>query len=95
MLMRVRPRPPIIPGNKRDRTGAGGILRRAGASIRRRFELIERDVLAAFDRIPVYQVNDITLTVRYGITPQVLAMLAEELQATLARWIGADARSTA
>lgn len=94
MLMRARPRPPIIPGNKKDRTGTGGILRRAGASIRRRFELIERDVLAAFDRIPVYQVNDITQTVRYGITPQVLAMLADELQATLARWIGSDARST-
>lgn len=89
------PKSPIIPGNKRDRTGTGGILRRAGAAIRRRFELIERDVLAAFDRIPVYALNDERgPSVRYGITPSTLAAIAEELQATLARWIGSEARST-
>ena len=89
------PKSPIIPGNKRDRTGTAGILRRAGAAIRRRFELIERDVLAAFDRIPVYALNDERgPSVRYGITPSTLAAIAEELQATLARWIGSEARST-
>lgn len=89
------PRPPIIPGNKRDRTGAGGIMRRAGASIRKRFALIELEVIGSFDHIPVYALNDrITASVRYGITPQTLAMIAEELQATLDRWLGRSARST-
>lgn len=94
--MRVAPpaRNPIIPGTTRDRTGAGGILRRAGAAIRRRFELIERDAIAAFDRIPVYALNDEREpSVRYGITPQTLAMTADELQAMVERWLGAGARS--
>jgi hypothetical protein len=96
MLMRVRPAPrnPIIPGTTRDRTGAGGILRRAGAAIRRRFELIERDVRAAFDRIPVYALNDErNPEVRYGITPQTLSDIANELQAALERWLLDGTRS--
>lgn len=82
------PRNPIIPGTKQDRTGAGGILRRAGAEIRKRFAALERDILAAFDRIPVFALNDIrTPEVRYGVTPDALAGIAEELQAAMARWL--------
>lgn len=83
-------RNPVIPGTAKDRTGTAGILRRAGAEIRKRFAAIERDVLAAFDRIPFYAVNDLRgPEVRYGITPGALAGIAEELQATLARWLSA------
>lgn len=79
---------PVIPGTTTDRTGSAGILRRAAAEIRKRWALIERDLLATFDRIPVYAMNDVRAPeVRYGLTPQQLAGIAEELQATLARWI--------
>lgn len=78
----------MVPGTTRDRTGAAGILRRAGAEIRKRFAAIERDLLAMFDRIPVYSLNDVrSPSVRYGLTPAQLQGIAEELQATLARWI--------
>lgn len=88
------PRNPVIPGNAKDRTGTGGIRRRAGASIRRRFELIETEVRSAFDTIPVYALNDTGgPVVRYGITAEVLARIAASLQATLDRWIGSGART--
>jgi hypothetical protein len=95
MLMRTAAaRSPIIPGTTRDRTGAGGILRRAGASVRRRFELIERDVIAAFDRIPVYTLNDErSPEVRYGLSPATLQGIATELQITLDRWLLDGTRS--
>jgi uncharacterized protein with gpF-like domain len=82
-------RNPAIPGTKKDRTGASGILRRAYATIRKRFAALERDLLAIFDRITVYAVNDLRggPDVLYGLTPEQLASLAEELQATLRRWI--------
>jgi len=81
-------RNPAIPGTPRDRTGAGGILRRAGAEIRKRFAALERDILALFDRIQVFTINDIRgPEVRYGLTPQQMAGIADELQATVTRWI--------
>lgn len=85
-----RLRNPIVPSNKKDRTGTGGILRRAAANLVVRFRGLEADILAAFDRIPVYAINDLrTPEVRYGLTPEALAGIAEELQAALERWIGA------
>ena len=82
------PRPPIIPGNTKDRTGAAGILRRAGAQIRKRYAALERAVLAIFDSIPVYAVNDLRgPAVRYGISAGQLQGIAADLQATLARWL--------
>lgn len=79
---------PVIPGTATDRTGSAGILRRAAAEIRKRWAMLERDLLATFDRIPVYAMNDVRAPdVRYGLTPQQLAGIADELQATLARWI--------
>jgi hypothetical protein len=94
MLMRVAaPRPPIIPGNPKDRTGAGGILRRAGAVIRARFDLVRRDVLATFDRVPVYALN--AASVQYGVTPETLAAIAADLQASVDRWLGDDGQQDA
>lgn len=81
-------RNPLIPGTKADRTGAAGILRRAGADIRKRYAGLTRDILALFDRIPAYAINDVrTAEVRYGLTPQQLAGIAEELQAAVQRWL--------
>lgn len=85
--MRERPRNPVIPGGARDRTGTAGLLRSALAQINRRFEGLRKDVLAIFDRIPVYALNDEAALVRYGITPEVMDMTMLEIQAALDRWI--------
>jgi hypothetical protein len=91
---------PVIPGNPRERTGTAGIMRRALADINRRWRGLQADVLALFDGIPVYQVNDEKGTsademgvVRYGLTPAVLDRTMLDLQAALGRWI-ADGRQT-
>lgn len=90
-MIRQRPRNPIVQQNKSDRTGSAGIVRRASAVVRRRFEGLRKDVLAIFDRIPVYALNDVrSPEVRYGLTADQLAGIAEELSATLQRWIGAE-----
>lgn len=88
---------PVIPGNATDRTGSAGILRRAVAEIRKRYKGATRDVLAAFERIPVYRINDVSeadFAVRYGLTAQAMADLSQELNAIMARWI-ADGREQA
>lgn len=90
----ARARDPVIPGTMKDRTGAAGILRRAGAEIRRRFDRLSREVLALFDRIPVYAVNDLRgPEVRYGLAGDQLQNISAELQATLARWIAEPGNS--
>lgn len=90
-MIRERPRSPIVPQNRADRTGSAGIIRRASAVVRRRFEGLRKDVLVIFDRIPVYSINDVrSPEVRYGLTADQLAGIAEELSATLQRWIGAE-----
>jgi hypothetical protein len=90
-VIRQRPRNPIVPQNKSDRTGSAGIVRRACAVVRRRFEGLRKDLLAGFDRIPVYTMNDVrSPEVRYGLTADQLAGIADELSATLQRWIGAE-----
>lgn len=80
---------PIIPSKATDRTGTGQILRRAASAITRRFAGLLADVREAFDRIPVYQLNLETDAprVRYGMTPEQLAALSQELQAALDRWL--------
>lgn len=80
------PHNPAIPGTPRDRTGSAGLLRRALAQINRRFDGLRRDVLAVFDRIPVYALNADDM-VRYGLTPEVMDMVMLEIQAALDRWI--------
>ena len=81
---------PVIPGSAKDRTGAGRIIRRALAEIDQRFKGLKADVLALFNRIPVYSTNalaDPGPRVLYGLTPQQMASLSAELQAALERWI--------
>ena len=86
--MAERLKNPAIPGTVKDRTGAAGILRKAGAEINRRWVSMARDVLALFDSIPVLAINDDRgPAVRYAIQPDQLAGIAAELQATVARWI--------
>lgn len=81
-----RPRNPIVPGTIKDRTGAAGILRRAGAEIRKRWAGLEASVLAAFDSIPTYALNE-DAKVLYGLTPQQMEALSIDLKAALERWI--------
>jgi hypothetical protein len=87
--MKRRTPNPVIPGKASDRTGTGRILRKAVQAIRARYALLEDDLLAAFDRIPVYSLNlDLDAPrVRYGLTPDQLASVSEELQAALDRWL--------
>jgi hypothetical protein len=80
-----RPRNPIIPGTTRERTGTGPIIRRAVAEINVRFAALTVEVLAAFDRIPVYQRNE--GSVLYGLTAEQMALLSGELQASLDAYI--------
>lgn len=83
-----RVRNPIISGNIKDRTGAAGILRRAYAELRRRFAAVQAEVLSTFDRIPTYAINDErSPAIRYGVTPEEMARISDELQDTLSRWI--------
>lgn len=89
-----RVRNPIIPGNRQDRTGTAGILRRAGAAIRKRWAGLQVDVLAIFDRIPIYGRNDdarqpAERTI-YALTPDEAAATSQALQDALDRWIGAE-----
>lgn len=77
---------PLIPGNKKDRTGTAGILRRCLAVINVRFAALETAVLALFDGIQTYALND-AAGVLYAMTPAQLAQLAGELSASLDYWI--------
>ena len=88
---------PIISGTAKDRTGAGRTIRRAEAETDRRFAGLETDVLAIFDRIPIYALNaaaDPGPRVLYGMTAAQMTALNLELQAAVERWI-ADGRDTA
>ncbi|RYG09323.1 MAG: hypothetical protein EON92_14895 [Burkholderiales bacterium] len=86
----VRPHNPAIPGKPTDRTGSAGILRRAIAEIRKRFDGVQAEVLAAFDRIQIYAPNDVGDRTIYGLSLEQMAALNRDLQATVARWIAAD-----
>lgn len=89
-MITARPKNPAIPGNPQDRTGSAGIIRRAATAIRQRFAGLEAEALAIFARIPTYALNDLrSPAVRYGVRPEDLAGIAEELQAALDRWIAA------
>lgn len=83
---------PIIPGNTRDRTGSAGILRRAVAEINRRFAGLTNDVLAIFDGIRYYNLND--ARVMYGLTPEELSAVSQALSTALDRWL-AEGQQTA
>lgn len=86
-------RSPILPGRPTDRTGTGAIVRRALAAIDRRFTGLRRAVLAIFDSIPVYALNlDLEPRVRYGMTPEQMASVSEELAQAIQRAIDGDRR---
>ena len=92
-------RSPIVPGNTRERTGTGGILRRAYADIRRRFAGLEADVQAIFAGIRILPAdlaaNDAAVQrTIYMLTPQELANVSAELQRALERWL-ADGKQPA
>lgn len=79
---------PAIPGTTQDRTGTAGIVRRAVAEIRRRWSGLRKDVLAVFDRIPVYEVNDVSMArVMYGLTPADMAATSYALEEAFFRWL--------
>jgi len=78
---------PIIPGTPRDRTGSGRIMRAAMADIKRRYAGLQTDVLAIFERIPVYAINADTTQVLYGLTADQMVALSSELLAAYERWI--------
>lgn len=79
---------PAIPGTTQDRTGTAGIVRRAVAEIRRRWTGLSKDVLAVFDRIPVYEVNDVSMArVMYGLTPADMAATSYALEEAFFRWL--------
>lgn len=78
---------PIIPGTLRDRTGSTAIMRRAVTEIKRRYAGLQEDVLAAFDRVPVYSLNDDYGQVVFGMTPQQMQSLSDELAAAFDRWL--------
>jgi len=85
---------PQIPGTLRDRTGSQAIQRSAAKEIKRRYAGLLADVLAAFNRIPVYSLNDDFGAVVFGMTPPQYEALSIELAAALDRWI-AGARDPA
>ena len=79
---------PIVPANVRDRTGSAGVLRRAGAQIRRRFAGLEREVLAIFASIRVIATNAIEAPrTIYAMTPEEMAAVSQALRDALDRWI--------
>ncbi len=82
----MRIKNPIIPGSKTDRTGSAGLMRRVVAEINRRFDGFRSDVLAIFDKIRVYSLNDAT-RVMYGLTPDELAAVSAALGDAVDRWI--------
>lgn len=80
---------PIIPGSTTERTGSGGILRRANAAIRARFAGLLRDVLEIFGRIRTIELNEASDFGRilYALTPEEMAAVVEALRQSLERRI--------
>jgi hypothetical protein len=87
-VKRRRAADPLIPADPSDRTGTRGILRRALAEIRRRFDGLQREVLDTFGRIRILEANDASIPrTLYSLTPADLTMLSAELQQAVERWI--------
>ncbi len=87
-MNRRRAADPLIPADPADRTGSRGILRRATAEIRRRFDGLQREVLELFGRIRILAANDAGLPrTLYSLTPEDLAALNLALQQAVERWI--------
>jgi uncharacterized protein with gpF-like domain len=81
---------PSIPGSPTDRTGTGSILRRAIAEIDHRFDGLQSEVLAIFDRIRIYGANDVAMPAErtvYAMTPEEMAATSQALGEAFDRWI--------
>lgn len=92
-----RPRNPIVPGNPKDRTGSAGILRRAVADIRRRYAALLADVVAIFERIPIYGTNDAGAPAErtiYGLTAEEMAAVSLALREAVERRLGPGASAS-
>ena len=61
--------------------------RRAVAQIKARFDGLQADVLAIFNRIPIYVANDIGDITLYGLTPEQMQAISAELLVAVDRWI--------
>lgn len=80
---------PILPGDREDRTGTRGILRRVVADINRRWAGLHRDVMGVWDGLRVLVLNAETGTVVYTVTPEEMAATNQALRDALERWIEA------
>ena len=86
---------PIIPGNKSDRTGSSGIIRKAISQINLRYAALQRDVLAIFSRIQYLRLNEVDFgRVSYMLTPDQMRIVDREIELALSKWI-ADGNSPA
>ena len=86
--MKPRALSPTIPGNTSDRTGSGGIQRRAFAAIRQRFAGLRAEVLAIFERIPRVALNEEDFgRTAYQFTPEQIAATGLAIAEALSLWI--------
>lgn len=77
---------PIIPRSKTDPVGANRILTKALKEIDARFKGAQIDLLAAFNAIPVYALNELS-EVAYGLSNADRLALAETTQRILDKWL--------
>lgn len=88
--MKARTRGPIIPGDKRDRTGSSGILRRFVAEIGRRWAGLTREAIEVFGRVRIITGNEAAdFRTVYALTPDEAAAVSYALQQAVERWIAA------
>jgi SPP1 gp7 family putative phage head morphogenesis protein len=77
---------PILPRSKTDPVGANRILTKALKEIDARFKGAESDLLAAFNAIPAYALNELA-EVAYGLSNADRLALAETTQRILDKWL--------
>lgn len=77
---------PIIPRSKTDPVGANRILNKALKEIDARYKGAEAEIIAAFNAVPVYAVNEST-EVAYGLSAADRMALSETTQRILDKWL--------
>lgn len=82
---------PIIPRSKTDPVGANRILNKALKEIDARYKGAEKEIVAAFNAVPVYELNSDTAIntaeVAYGLTATDRMALSETTQRILDKWL--------
>ena len=76
---------PIIPRSKTDPVGALRILNKALKEIDARYKGAETEIIAAFNAVPVYAINE--AEVAYGLSAVDRMALSETTQRILDKWI--------